>query len=760
MNALLAGLLAATLSASPGDPPAAPRIDAMVPCGGQRGTEVTVQFRGRYLGDLQGLLLTGSGITVTNCAAGEKTDRCSVTLRLDADCPLGAHPLRLRTAAGLSNLLMFTVGALPEEREQQSSKTPQVVALGTTVNGELRAEQEDRFLIDVPADVDIVCEIESMRLGRATDLCLEVVDADGRVLAQADDTALGRKDPWLHFQVAAATRCEVRVRAAVPGDTTVSPYRLHLGQVPRPTGAVPCGGQPGETLQVELLGDVPAGTRATVQLPDDGEDLYAWFPEVQGQVAPTPIWLSVGGPPNCTGAAGDDGASPCAVPGAAHGVLATPGARATFRFAAKKGKPLELRVVARQLRSPLDPVLTIRTAAGRYLTTNDDANSADSALRFDPPADGDYLAVVSDLLGAGSAEHFFRLEISPRVRAAQLSMVVGRQDEPIVMIPRGGAGAALLKATDLDAAAALVVRGLPPGVTAEFGARAPGSNLMPLLLRAAADAPICGAMLQFDTAGDAPAAVDFAQAIALVVGRNNFAQLQTTLRELPIAVTDPAQFAVQVAAPTVPIVRGAPLQLPLELTHADGFSGSVRVRALYTPPGLSAGQATCSTRADKATLTLEASANAPLGTFPCALVASTRVDGGYQQLALPHLAVTIIAPLVRGELGKARTEQGKPASLRVGLTPGSTLVAPYQARLLALPRGVTAPTLDVAADATEVTFDLTVAADAARGRHRGVVLELLVPGEHGTLVHRFSGGELRIDAPLVTPPTTAAEVAR
>ncbi len=770
MNAVLAGLFAATLSALPAewpaewsgewsaewsaelpaDPPAAPRIDALVPCGGQRGTEVVVQFRGGYLGDPRGLLLTRPGITVVSSAQGEKPDRCNVTLRLDAACPLGAHPLRLQTGAGLSNLVLFTVGALPEERAAPPGKTPQLVALGTTIDGELRAERVDSYLIDVPADTDTVCEVESMRLGRATDLHLEVVDAEGRVLACADDTALGRKDPWLHFQVAAATRCEVRVRTAVPGDTTVSPYRLHLGHVPRPIGALPCGGQRGETLQVELLGAVPAGTRATVRLPDDADGVFAWFPEVMGQFAPTPIWLAVGGPPNCTGAADGDGVVPLVVPGAMHGVVAAPGARATFRFAAKKGKSLELQVIARQLRSPLDPVLTIRTAAGRFVTSNDDANSADSALRFDPPADGDYLAVVSDLLGGGSPDHFFRLLISPRETQTRLTMVVNRQEEPIVLIPRGGAGAALLQTTNLDAAARLLAKDLPPGVTAEFGSRAPGSNLVPLLLRAAADAPLDATLLQFAASGDPPTPLDFQQTISLVVGRNNFPQLQTTLRGLPIAVTDPAQFSVQVVPPPLPIVRGAPLLLPLGLKRGDGFAGAVRVRALYTPPGLSAGQATCAAGATETKLTLEASANAPLGTFPCALVASTRVDGGYQQLALPHIDVTVIDPLVRGQLGKARTEQGKAVSLRVGLTPGPQPIAAYQARLLALPRGVTAAPIDVAADAAEVSFELAIAADALCGRHRSIVLELLIPGEHGPLVHRFSGGELRIDAPLTT----------
>ena len=752
-------LLTALLAAEPAraaEPvvPAAPIVESLRPHGGQRGTEVVVQFRGQNLGDLQGLLLADSGLTVVRCTPGDKPDRCSITLRIAADCPLGAHAVRLRTKDGLSNLFLFAVGALPEVLAERADGDPQAVPYGCTIDGVLRAEAIDRFVIEVPADTDTVCEVESMRLGRAGDLALEVfevLDGERKLLAAADDTALGRKDPWLHFQVGKATRCEVRVRRALGAASPNTPYRLHVGSVPRPTGALPCGGRPGETLTVELLGDVPAGTRASVQLPDDGRDLLAWFPEVRGAFAPTPIWLHVGGPANQPAVADAKDRPLCAVPCAVHGVVGASAGSSTFRFAAKKGQPIELRVIARELRSPLDPVLTVRAADGRYITQNDDNNAPDSALRFDPPADGDYLAVVTDLLGHGSPEHFFRLELGPRDDAPRLTMVVKRQEEPLIAIPAGGTGAAVLQLTRFDAAAELLVRALPAGVTAEFGPRLPGNPLLPLLLHAAPQAPLAGALLQFG-----PAALDqrphrFEQTVALVTGRNDVPQLQTTLRGLPIVVTAPAPFSIHARVPATPVVRGAPLDLPIELTRADGFAGSVRVRALWTPAGLTVGQATIAEKATTTNLALEAATTAPTGTFVCSLVASTRIGGASQRVALPFVPVQVIDPIVRAQLGDARTETGRTVSLSMTFEALQPLSGPCQAQLLGLPRGVTAVPIEIPASAKEASFALSIAADAACGRHRNLSIELRVPSEHGPLVHRCLGGELRIDAPLAEP---------
>src|SRR4029077_14028427 len=87
-----------------------------------------------------------------------------------------------------------------------------------------------------------------------------------------------------------------------------------------------------------------------------------------------------------------------AAPLALNGVIGAPGDNDNFRFTAKKGEAYDIRVHARSIRSPLDPVLTIATAGGGVIAANDDTGGPDSYIRFGVPNDGDYVNNVRDPL--------------------------------------------------------------------------------------------------------------------------------------------------------------------------------------------------------------------------------------------------------------------------------------------------------------------------------------------------------------------------
>lgn len=750
---LAAALLAAPLLAVAPHPiavlpaPVSPQINSVFPAGGQRGTTVTVTVRGERLDDAEGLLGAPPGLQLQGIGE-RKADRCELTLAIDADCPLGSHVLRLRTRTGLSNPVLFHVGALPTLREQSGVDGPQLLPLDCTVDGELRGDEIDRFAIDLAAGVRVNVEVEAMRLGfTAADTALVVVGPDAAVIASADDSALGRRDPWLSFTAAAAGRHELRLQAAVPGENRSSGYRLHVGTFPRPHGALPCGGRPGETLQVRLLGDRD-DTLLQVHLPDDGREVLAWLPELPTGTAPTPIWLRVGGPPNREPVNDEQGRQHFEVPGAVHGIVATPGAGVRFRFAANKGQELEFRVVARELRSPLDPTLVLRAANGRFLAFNDDGTSPDSTLRYTPTEDGELEVEVRDLLRSGSPAHFFRLEVAPRARPLRTTLVVARDQDPTLVVPRGSCAAGVLQLTNADAATTLQLDGLPPGVTAWFGPRIDGGNQVPVLLSAEGDAPLGGALSQLVRAGADGAGADagLLQALTLLNGRNNTPLLQTIQQRMPIAVVDPAPFIVDVAVAPVPIVRGAPLQLPLRIERRGDFRGRLRVRAVWTPPGISAGQVNIGESQAEAVLALEADPNAKLGHFPIVLAAGTRLGNGRFEQAMPWVPIAVAAPMVRATLGKARAEPGQTTQFVVDLAVDESPPGPYRATLTSLPRGASAEPVQVEPGATTVVFTIAVGADTPPGRHRNVQVELRIPGPGGELLHRFGGGELRVDA--------------
>ena len=90
-----------------------------------------------------------------------------------------------------------------------------------------------------------------MRLGFGPiDLALQVNGPDGKTIAAADDTSFGMKDPLVGFRAEQAGGYVVQVKPAFADAANNGSYRLHVGTFPRPMGTLPCGGQPGEELEV------------------------------------------------------------------------------------------------------------------------------------------------------------------------------------------------------------------------------------------------------------------------------------------------------------------------------------------------------------------------------------------------------------------------------------------------------------------------------------------------------------------------------
>ena len=85
----------------------APRLTNILPTGGQLGTEVEVRFTGQRLDDTKEIVFYTTGISVASMEPG--TNRLKATLKIAADCRLGEHQIRLRTATGVSELRTFWV---------------------------------------------------------------------------------------------------------------------------------------------------------------------------------------------------------------------------------------------------------------------------------------------------------------------------------------------------------------------------------------------------------------------------------------------------------------------------------------------------------------------------------------------------------------------------------------------------------------------------------------------------------------------------
>ena len=110
-----------------------------------------------------------------------------------------------------------------------------------------------------------------------------------------------------------------------------------------------------------------------------------------------------------------------------------------FQFSLGKEESVSFEVYARRLDSMLDPVMTLRDAAGNEVGFADDTlgMSGDAFLRFEPPRDGDYTLELRDVEYSGGPAHFFHLRVGQmpqvqgvfprRTSSGQLSFVAEGQ---------------------------------------------------------------------------------------------------------------------------------------------------------------------------------------------------------------------------------------------------------------------------------------------------------------------------------------------
>lgn len=753
---------------------ASPTVAEVTPRGGQRGTEVTLTLKGDRLDDAEGLLFDGPGLAVRALRVKD-AKTVEVSLAIAPDCALGEHGLRLRCRSGLSELRTFWVSALPQLDEKEPNDDParaQAVPLDVTIDGVLRPEDRDVFAFDGRAGQRVTAELEAMRLGGPVlDARLRLLDPSGAEVASSDDAPHLGQDPALSVVLPADGRYAIEVHEVTWLGSNRHRYRLHLGTYPRPLAAFP----PVTTDDAPaLLGDVaPTGSSdlaavgSGVRLlrgaagPDGTAPLFV---ETAAGVTPSPLRLLATTHPTVLEVEPNDArgrATQVTVPAALAGVLARPGDVDWFRFKATKGQRLRVRAFARALGAPGDLVVDLYVAGGRRLAGNDDAQGRlDSDFTAAIPEDGDYELRVRDFMDAGGPLHVYALEVAPVTPAPNLDLqTYGRnsQERNAVSVPRCNRMVVLVRVNRDGAGGPVLVEAhdLPAGVAAiDTALCAADAATVPLVLEAAPDAPLDGAMVALvGRANDGALTGALRQRVPLTFGAPNNAIYWTrTLERMAVAVTEPVPFRVRVTEPRAPLVRDGATDVEVVVERDAGFDKPVFVSLLQDSPNTSSRkEVRIEPGKDRATIAVTANGRAALGRWPLVVVAHANAGKGELWASSQVAWLEVASPFARVEAPRSAGAQGSTIELALQLHVDRPFEGQATARLVGLPPHVTAPERPFAADATSVTFPVTIGAQARLGRHRQVRVELLVPCAGEQVLHRAATTELRVD-----PPAAAA----
>ena len=754
----------------------APHLAAVLPTGGQRGTELELSFPGQRLQDTQEIICYEQGIQVLKLNL-VTNDVVKAQVHLAPDCALGEHHLRLRTAGGLSELRTFLVGPFPVTAEVEPNNEPvqaQKVSLNTTVTGVITSEDADCFVVETHKGQLLSAEVEGIRLGRTLfDPRLTILDHNGVILADVDDTWLGLQDPFVSLVAPADGKYIIRLHEATYGGNDQCHYRLHIGSFARPVAVYPLGGQTGEELALRCYSAAPGEFVHKLKLPATTSDRFAVFPEHDGLPAPTANWIRVSEFPNVLELPPNQDRAHATVtklgpPLALNGIISQPGEEDWFSFQATKDVALEANLYARRLHSPLDSVLEIYDAKGQLIVSDDDAAGADSFVKFKPAESTNYFVRVRDTLGHGGAGYVYRVEIVPS--AAHLTLKIPEvarndtQSRQYIAVPRGNRFATLISAKRVNFGGELVFNreGLPPGVTLLAEPMAANIDAMPLVFEAAPDAPLGGKLLDLTASGTTENRAlvgHFSQEVELVQGPpNNVKYYSTTVNQLCVAVTKEAPFKLRIVEPQVPLVQAGSMRLEMVAERAPGFDEPIELNLLWNPPGVSSQpEATIPKGATNVYYQLNAGGGAETRSWKIVALGHATVEGGPLYVSTQPAKLEVATPYLSGKIETLWVQPGKTAKLTVNLQQSKPFQGKAKIRLCGLPERVSAPEREVTKDDQEVVFDVAVEPGCPTGSHKNLFCALEIQENGQPIPHTLAGGGiLRIVPPKKETVTAQA----
>ena len=743
-----------------------PHLALITPSGGQRGTELEVNFQGERLEDTEEIMSYEPGLEVSRLTL--VTNKVvNALINIKPSCTLGEHHLRLRGASGFSELRTFFVDAYPAVPEVEPNNDlgkAQKINLNSTVTGVITDEDVDCFAVAVRKGQLLSAEVEGMRLGRGVfDPRLAVLGPGGAVLSDVDDTQLALQDPFISLVAPEDGTYIIRLRDVTYGGNGDCHYRLHIGSFPRPTVVYPLGGKAGELVRLAFFSEATGPITRQLQLPAGGEEKFGVFAEKDGLSAPSPNWIRVSAFPNVLEAPPKQDRAHATItelhpPLALNGVIGQKGEEDWFRFPGIKGAALEVNVFARRLRSPLDSTVEVFDANGTSLAANDDAAGPDSYLKFTPAETTNYFLRVRDSLGQGGRDFAYRVEITPaEPRLALRIPEVARNDtqsRQFIAVPRRNRFATLISAkrVNLSGELAFALEGLPPGLTMQADRMPWNLEVMPLVFEATPDAPIGGRLLDLEATGTNAAGKvtgKFSQEVELVPGPNNTTYYNTSVDKICVAVTKEAPFKLWVVPPGVPLVQAGSMRLEIAAERAAGFDEPIKLQMVWNPPGVSSqSEVVIPKSATNAFYPLNAAGGAEIRGWGIAVLGHAAFEGGEVYASSQLARLEVAAPFLAGKIETAWSNPGKPARLTVNLEPAKPFDGKARMQLCGLPEKITAPEKEITKDDREVVFDITVDAKCATGTYRNLFCAVDVPERGRTIPHTIAaGGMIRIVPP-------------
>lgn len=452
-----------------------PQLKELVPLGAQRGHSFILTVKGQGLAP-GAEVITTLPATPSKLALPKDLEKPGSQLEflveLPEDTPVGLYPIRVRTADGLSNLLLFSVGDLPEISEKEPNDSlaeAQPITAPATVNGHLDGADQDFYRITAKAHERLVIEVEARRMGSAIDPVVEVLDVSGRRIAFNDDAPGLGVDSRVDITFPKTGTYYVVVHDAKYSDHEENFYRLKVGHYAYADGIFPLGWQRGKPVEVTFVGGNlprPVKVRLNGDVPSDRESVAVNLPGPR-PVGSLPFQFRVGDLPELIRPK-DGYVTQLGPSTVVNGLISKPGQIDRYKFRVSPGQRWLFDLECASLgTSQLYGSLAVYDAQGKKIPVKDVGEGADPKLALTVPDKTEEVTLaVQDVRGLGGPAYGYRLVAIPGSEDFRLKILT-----PYVNVPEHGTAAieVVSERNGYEGPIQLEIPNLPSGLLADGG---------------------------------------------------------------------------------------------------------------------------------------------------------------------------------------------------------------------------------------------------------------------------------------------------
>ena len=696
-------------------------VKKLFPMGAQKGSQTELVFEGSNFKFAKDILFYKEGIKLDKMEL--EKNKLKVKITVSADAETGLHPFRVLGEDGLSNMRYIHIAPYPEivkTSKNLSFDKAYELTVPCSVNARLTNRFIDHYRFKLKKGQQITASLKCLNLAIGFYDCqIKIFDKDQKQIAFNDDSLLLKQDPMINFTAPYEGDYYLQVHDYRFGG---GEYRLHLAPVLNAIQVFPAGSEAKKSEKLLCFYGDEITTEKTITVKEGMKQILL----DQNSVHHVPFHVSHHKNffDQEKGYEKDKATHCPDFPLALNGRLDQKQDVDWFSFKAPKDGQLEIQVLARQLRSPLDALLEFYNKDGKLIKRQDDSGSLDPKVISKVKKDETYFVKIRDFNKNYSPRSIYRILVDYQKPQLKFTLNPSQQrthkGQLINISPESNRLVIFdLNRENANSAIDYSFSNLPQELTYKVLAHPEKSNKIPVLFSLKKDSKLWSTHLSAQVKNAEVKEAHYKESLIMLMGPNNKEYRHYRGETLATASTVAAPYSIEIVKNTSPMPRFGNHISKIRVHRKEGFKGEVTIKAKSVLPGLSM-RDQIKIPADKNEIdySIQASSSTPLGKWPFVFDAISKHEGKDFNLSSNSQEIDIQEHYFDLKMKQYSLQRGQEREITVDITARKTPQFPIKATLLGLPNGIKAEPIEINKIDKTLTFKISASESANIGYHR------------------------------------------